>query len=530
MTESNTNYLAQDTGEQQKLELASQFACLLFAADHPNLAHGNYASPCEQQLLEALAKNNSAVTYPIRILRGDLLPHSLASRVVAVDIPVRDATKRSYTHSQTKQVNIRSFATIIGDLCDSLKDGPTTANLVELANLLGRANIFCLTLNPLSAEGINFLDRHLRQFPPYLGAVALDPGNPLHIELFSEKLLDCVWIENGLVHVSRWDTDEGVYEFGLNPELQFRVIEVPWYEFQKTAPPRPRLITPTRRGAISAQRLHAATAPSHFEQVASHLTMQTLRSSPTFPIELKIVLPAEDQMLIPVAKLIDYALNDQHDTGKHKAKLFSDVMAIGKDEWRFLAYQIRNELDHSRLERIEATEYGIQYRAQMEVVGLNGRIVTLETRWIIRQDEPAQLSTVFVADKAKQRGGVVEPPPWVPVAVKGEERWNAIVHLALKAGKLAADQCVPMPMKIEGYPVIMEGACGSAYVCLDGRLAFSRWLRANNYASKAYPSGIAIRARIDSQSVDRAKAYCEAFARVLWLNGIDGAKVEAYLS
>ncbi|NTX27047.1 hypothetical protein HT746_07860 [Burkholderia pyrrocinia] len=530
MTESNTNYLAQDTGEQQKLEAVSQFACLLFAADHPNLAHGNYASPCEQQLLEVLAKNNSTVTYPIRILRGDLLPHSLASRVVAVDIPVRDATKRSYTHSQTKQVNIRSFATVIGDLCDSLKDGPTTANLVELADLLGRANIFCLTLNPLSAGGINFLDRHLRQFPPYLGAVALDPGNPLHIELFSEKLLDCVWIENGLIHVSRWNTDEGVYEFGLNPELQFRVIEVPWYEFQKTAPPRPRLITPTRRGAISAQRLHAATAPSHFEQVAAHLTMQTLRSSPTFPIELKIVLPAEDQMLIPVAKLIDYALNDRHDTGKHKAKLFSEVMAIGKDEWRFLAYQIRNELDHSRLERIEATQYGIQYRAQMEVVGLNGRIVTLETRWIIRQDEPAQLSTVFVADKAKQRGGVVEPPPWVPVAVKGEERWNAIVHLALKAGEFAADQCVPMPMKVEGYPVIMEGACGSAYVCLDGRLAFSRWLRANNYAAKAYPSGIAIRARIDSQSVDRAKAYCEAFVRVLWLNGIDGAKVEVYLS
>ena len=76
----------------------------------------------------------------------------------------------------------------------------------------------------------------------------------------------------------------------------------------------------------------------------------------------------------------------------------------------------------------------------------------------------------------------------------------------------------------------MEGACGSAYVCLDGRLAFSRWLRINNYASKAYEGGIAISALIDSQSVERAIAYCDAFARVLWLNGIDGAKVESYLS
>lgn len=468
MTESNTKYLAQGSGEQHKSRAASQFASLLFDADHPNLADCNYASPCEQQLLEALANNDGTVSYPIRVLRGDLLPHFLASRVVAIDIPVRDATKRSYTHSRTEQVDIRSFATIIGDLCDSLQDGPTTANLVELVGLLGRANIFCLTLNPLSSAALRFLDGHLRRFPPYVGAVALDAGNPLHIELFSEKLLDCVWIENGLIHASRWDTDEGVYEFGLNPEPQFRVAEVPWYEFRKTAPPRPRLITPTARGAVSAHRLLAATAPSHFEQVAGHLTTQALTSSPKFPVELKIVLPAEDQMLIPVAKLIDYALNDQHDKGKHKAKLFSDVMAIGKDEWRFLAYQIRKELEHARLERIEATEYGIQYRAQMEVVGLNGRVVTLETRWIIRHDEPAQLSTVFVADKAKQRGGVVESPPWVPVAVKGDERWNAIFHLASKAGELAANQCMPIPMKIEGCPVIMEGACGGAYVCLDG--------------------------------------------------------------
>lgn len=530
MAESNTNYFAQGSGEQPKSDAAGQFAGLLFAADHPDLAEGNYASPCEQQLLEALANNDGSVTYPIRVLRGDLLPHFLASRVVAVDIPVRDAAKKSYAHSRTEKVDTRSFATIVGDLCDSFQDGPTTANLVELVGLLGRTNIFCLTLNPLSTHAIRFLDGYLSRFSPYLGAVSLDAGNPLHIELFSNKLLDCVWIENNVIHASRWDTDEGVYEFGMNPEPRFRVVEVPWYEFQNTAPPRPKLASPTARGAVSAQRLHAATTPSHFERVAGQLTFHALESSSKFPVELEIVLPAEEQMFIPVAKLIDYALNDQHDTGKHKAKLFSDVMAIGKDEWRFLAYQIRNGLERARLEKIEATEYGIQYRAQMEVVGLNSRIATLETRWIIRKDEPAQLSTVFVADKAKQRGGIAEPPPWVPVTVRGDERWNAIFDLASKAGELAAKHCVPMPMKIEGYPVIMEGPCGGAYVRLGGRSAFSRWLRKSNRASKAYGGGIAIRTQTDSQSVERAKAYCDAFGRVLWLNGIDGASVESYLS
>lgn len=515
---------------QHETNVGGQFAGFLFDADHPSLANGNYASPCEQRLLNALLMNDGSVLYPIRILRGDLLPHTIATRLKALNIPLRNREKNSYSFSRTEHVDIRSFATIIGDVCDSLEGSATTADLVKLPSLLGRKNIFCLTVNPLNDVGLRCIDCQLHGFPSYIGAVALDAGNPAHIELFSRLLLDCVWVEDGAIFASRWDTDEGVYEFGLHPQRDFKVIEVPYWDFRKMAPPRPTLMAMSARGMISAQRLQAATAPTHLEQVAGTLAAQTLSKAPPFPIDLKIELPAEEQMFIPVSKLIEYALNDKHDKGKHKAKLFSELMGIGKNEWRFLAYQIKDALVGARLEKIEATQYGIQYRAQMEVVGLNGRVMTIETRWIIRQDEPAQLSTAFVAEKEKQRSGAVASPPWVPLSNKGDERWAAIFKLASTTGVEVARRCVPKPLKIEGFPVIMDGECGGAFVRLDGRSAFAKWLYKSNLASRTPDVGMVLSSRPNTQSVEREKAYCEAFVRVLWLNGIEGAKVESYLS
>ncbi len=506
-----------------------RFAGFLFAADHPDLADGNYAYPCEQALLDALALGGKSVSYPIRVLRGDILPHVLASRIKQIQIPVKDTTKRSYSHSRTNHVDMRAFATVVGDLSDSFQDGLATVNLVELPGLFGRTNIFCLTLSPMNASGIKFIDAQLHGFRPYLGAVALDAGNPLHVSLFSELLLDCVWLAEGVIYVSRWDTDEGVYEFGINPGASFRVVELPYLKFQQSAPPRPKVAVLSSRGATSVDRLQAATAPTHLEQVAERLSLEAIRP-PKFPVDLKIVLPAEEQMTIPVEKLIDYALSDEHPNGRHKAKLFSDLMAISRSEWRFLAYQIRNGLEQARLEKIEATQYGVQYRAQMEIAGINGRVMTIETRWIIRANEPAQLSTAFVASKDEQRNATVAPPPWVPLVVTGSDRWNAIYDLASKAGAEAARLCVPTPMQVEGFPIIMEGDCGGSYVRLDGRTAFGRWLRTLGHASRSYGPGITVSASVNSQSMERAKAYSEAFARVLWLNGIDGAKVETYLS
>jgi hypothetical protein len=96
--------------------VGGEFGGFLFAADHPVLANMNYATPCEQVLLDSLAKGDPSISYPMRVLRGDVIPHVLARRLKHVKIPTRDAAQKSYSHSQTSQIDKRAFATVVGDV------------------------------------------------------------------------------------------------------------------------------------------------------------------------------------------------------------------------------------------------------------------------------------------------------------------------------------------------------------------------------------------------------------------------------
>ena len=63
------------------LRLETGFVAFLFDADHPEL--GNWYSPrCEQPLLLALQAKRDKLPASFRILRGDVLVHNLASRLL----------------------------------------------------------------------------------------------------------------------------------------------------------------------------------------------------------------------------------------------------------------------------------------------------------------------------------------------------------------------------------------------------------------------------------------------------------------
>jgi hypothetical protein len=82
-------------------------------------------------------------------------------------------------------------------------------------------------------------------------------------------------------------------------------------------------------------------------------------------------------------------------------------------------------------------------------------------------------------------------------------------------------------MKVEGYPLIADGACGSASVTVkDARTGFAKWLIKNEHGCNGYRGGASVFFLDNSQSYDRAKAAAEAFARVLIWNGIP-AQVDA---
>jgi hypothetical protein len=501
---------------------------ILFDADHPSLGC-DYGSPIENAFLQAFSEVNHATGHATTILRGDVLARNLASIVTRVVIPVNDSRSRLRTsHSQHMGTDIRKLATVVGDLSDSLTGLWQTLDLIELPSRLAGSNVYCLTIFPVRLEVARELDKKLLGFAPYLGALEVDTGNPIQMRVFSQ-LLRCVYFRDGTMYASRWDTDEGVYTFGSTADQYFRVKELSYWEYEKSAPALPGAPL-SNRGKQSDKRLSNIAKTSIFERVAASIIQQSRSSQSSGPIDFILRRPDEQQLEIPVGKLLDYALNAQHPKGKHKARLFSELMAIHADQWRFLAYQISDCLPDTEIVDLRVTEHGIQFGAFLQLIGLNGQTCTVQTAWIIRPNEPAQLVTAFPAVKSKQKNISAPRPPWIPAQLPSEERWAQLYSLASESATKAAIDCVPTPIQIEGFIVELEGNCGGASIRFDGRTSFARWLIERKLGFQGYGSGVQVSGYSTTQSADRANAFADAFKRVMWLNGVDEIRIERYLS
>lgn len=519
---------AHKTQPEQPTSAQQAFISLLFNADHPSFS-GNYGDPCEDAFLEAFASADESQDCTATVRRGDILVRNLARTIRRVVVPPVDPKARSWTaNSNSTGTDRRRLATVVGDLTDSLSHLWHTANITELPGRMIGSNVYCLSIFPVSIALAERVDSKLQAFRPYLGALQIDPGNPVHIEVFS-RLLPCVFFHKGTMYASRWDTDEGVYTFGRIAARYFAVDELSFWDFKKAAPPVPD--TPqSLRGQQTARMLAAVTKPSPFELVADALLGQSLRNKIRTPIDFTLLSPQEEQLEIPVGKLLKYALNTDHPKGKHKAKLFSDLLCIHSEHWRFLAYQLAAALPNADLENVRVTEHGIQFSALLQVVGLNDQICTIETGWIIRSSGPAQLATSYPTVKKKQRDASAVRPPWVPNEVPSSQRWKKLYEVARSCASAAADAYFPTPVQYSGFAMELEGDCGGAMVRLDGRSSFARWLVTNGHASPSDGQGVTLYADIGMQSADRAECFSKVFARILWLNGIDGALVEKYLA
>jgi hypothetical protein len=517
---SSSNYTPQN--EQRGI------IAILFDADHPSLGC-DYGSTIENAFLGAFAKLDQSRGHATTVLRGDVLARNLASTVTRVVVPTNDSKLRSRTvHSRQMGTDIHKLATVIGDLSDSLASLWQTLDLIALPSRLAGSNVYCLTIFPMKVEVARQLDEKLSGFDSYLGALEVDSGNPIQMRVFSQ-LLRCVYFSNGTMYASRWDTDEDVYTFGSTADRYFKIEELSYWDYQKFAPALPKAPLSTR-GKQSLKRFSSIAKPSSFERVADAIFEQSWSSQNSLPIDFNLRRPDEQQLEIPVSKLLKYVLNTEHPTGKHKAKLFSELLGIHADQWRFLAYQIYDCLPDTEFAAVRVTEHGIQFGACLQLIGLNGQTCTVETGWIIRPNEPAQLVTAFPAEKNKQRNLTASCPPWIPAELPPVDRWKMLYSLAHKNATKAAIDCVPTPIQIEGFRAELEGNCGGASIRLDGRTSFARWLIAQKLGSRGYGSGVQVWAKSTTQSADRANAYADAFALVIWLNGVDGVRIERYLS
>lgn len=100
---------------------------------------------------------------------------------------------------------------------------------------------------------------------------------------------------------------------------------------------------------------------------------------------------------IPDEKLIGYALNMEHPTGKDKAQVFKEVLGYTQENYADLKAKILDVFDENALVYKREDKYGIRYEQIMKITGPNGKTANVLTAWIKDNDsaEP-RLTSVYV--------------------------------------------------------------------------------------------------------------------------------------
>lgn len=482
----------------------------LFDADAPEL-NGIYGYACGKALFDA-ALQQCALQSPCRIYSGDLLLHFLCERM-------REAARVGGQTSITYTVEDDLYFTLLTELSQSIKAGYSTVPPQQLPMLFAKHSVYCITLTHLPYAARDAVDAAVRNAAGYMGAVEIDWGNPLHVELFMNRLIDHGFLHHNILYIQEEagvDDDELIPDWARErPGLEVKMLS---YEvFAGQAPKRPVPKELSVYGKRFQNSMTTKGREDHYQKIAAGL-LANEENDFQFRINGKLSF---QNILVPKEKLTDYVLNLEHESGRAKAQLIKDLLGITKEDWRYLAAQIENGLPEGTLCNVRKTQYGIQYHIDIPVVGLNGASKTMRTAWITKDDVTIALTTAYIAAEKDQQGIQGEEPLIVPGAGKGNF-WEVLYNFARNEAGKAAAKAVPTPLYITGYPEpFMEGLCGFAYVVVkDARRGFAKWLKDNNIGIHCYKGGWRISAPTPGQSYEKAKAYAETFAKILRQNGV----------
>lgn len=113
-------------------------------------------------------------------------------------------------------------------------------------------------------------------------------------------------------------------------------------------------------------------------------------------------LPGYDRAEIRREKLEGYALNPEHDKGRHKALVFKSVLGFDQPDWELLKERILGLLPYYEAVLQSEGQWGRRYKVILPITGPNGRTASVETAWIIRPE--TDFPSLITALVAKKRG------------------------------------------------------------------------------------------------------------------------------
>ncbi len=107
-------------------------------------------------------------------------------------------------------------------------------------------------------------------------------------------------------------------------------------------------------------------------------------------------LPQGDRAIIDERKVVDYCLSEEHDDGKHKARLFRQILGITLDNADTLLDQLREAAASGEATLGKLDRYGQRYVIDISLEGPLGT-ATVRSAWIVRATEDVpRLITCYI--------------------------------------------------------------------------------------------------------------------------------------
>jgi hypothetical protein len=97
-------------------------------------------------------------------------------------------------------------------------------------------------------------------------------------------------------------------------------------------------------------------------------------------------LPHGALAVIDIRKIEDYCLNPSHPRGRHKARVFRDVLGLTQEDGAWLRDALLQAAESAEAVPLTTDVWGAQWRIDAQMTR-HGRTVVVRSVWIIRTGE-----------------------------------------------------------------------------------------------------------------------------------------------
>lgn len=109
-----------------------------------------------------------------------------------------------------------------------------------------------------------------------------------------------------------------------------------------------------------------------------------------------MLLPNANRAIIKEEKIVDYVLNFDHFEGRNKARVFSSVLGLKKENADYLINAIRHAILINKAVQQSESVFGMRYSVDFDLI-FEKKIARVRTGWLIENgDDIPKLITCFI--------------------------------------------------------------------------------------------------------------------------------------